>query len=768
MTYENFELPNQRLPESKWTEKYYVEHANRMIEYIGNDNYNLRCEMIAKYYRRYNCELNPKEVKANETLTKQYGFDIGVEYMVYPLCEMVVDQLTSEYMTQDLRKKMYSMNKDAINEKLDAKIDYITEEIFRKENEKLSNELGFTPETENPDIDLPDDIDKFFAMDYKTLSEEVGDDIVHQFLEVLKEKRKIKTLIQDWFIGEQCSATLEEKDGHPTVRRSKYDECYFDINPDEEIQTDINIYAHFPFHTKNEILNKYDLDDAKIKKVDELFTKMANNKLNTEPFSYGRADGIDSTTNCRNGISYRGWYDTNTRNRLRVLKMMWKSRKQIMAKVHTDKHTGEKIYRIVGKNQKVRKRDNVVKTTVEVVRYIEMLGPDIILSYGCDKERMTFVDNKKKVVLPAIALVGRNTMYSGTIRSVVARVEQLQKIASDLLFELRLSMKSNDGRVLVYDVAQIPKQFLDSYGTKGALKRMMHHIKKDKIIFLNSKDKNVRNTFNQFTSLDLTNRGQTKDIIDALLLIEELARKFVGLSKERQGEVGQYQTAAGTDRAVLQSNARTEVYFSPFDDFYEGLLNRMLMKSKTIYRKGQVFSYVFGDLKAKFLTIFGDFFNVDLGVHFANRFKDKRDKDIIDQAAAQTLSNTNDKELLLDLINVLQSDSASESRAILEKGLNTFQKLQQENAKAAEAAEQAQREHELAIQDREDQRAREKNQNNIDVANIYADNKAYTENEKNASQELMTLAKIGAEQLKAEKESLKGEEKSEKKPTKQE
>ena len=187
------------------------------------------------------------------------------------------------------------------------------------------------------------------------------------------------------------------------------------------------------------------------------------------------------------------------------------------------------------------------------------------------------------------------------------------------------------------------------------------------------------------------------------------------------------------------------------------------MKSKTIYKKGQVFSYVFGDLKAKFLTIFGEFFNNDLGVYFANRFKDKRDKDIINQAAAQSLSNTNDKELLLDLINVLQADSASESKAILEKGLNTFQKLQSQNAKAAEEAQQAQRDHDMAVEEKIDQRGREKNQNNIDVANIYADNKTFNENEKNTSNELMALAKIVAEQLKAKKESMKPQSKSEKK-----
>lgn len=753
MNYNQFELPNQNLPESAWTKKYYLEHANKMIQYVGNDTFTELNEKIAKCYRRYSCELSPKEKELNTTITKQYGYEIGVEYMIYPLAEMIVDQLVSEYISVSMRKKLYSINKDAINEKLDKKVRFISEEIFRKENEKMQNELGFVPETENPEIDLPDDIELFFSKSYKTLAEELGDDIVEQFLEVLKEKRKVKTLIQDYLIGERVIASIDEKDGHPTIVRSKYDECYIDINPDEEIQTDINIFATFPFMTKNEILNKYDLNKEDREKLDGIFTKMSNGLLLDAPFSFN-ASVADTKgyQNCPQGVSYNNWADKNSKNRIRVLRMKWRSRREIRAIVHTDKYTGEEIFKILKPDEKERKRDNVRTATIETVRELEMVGPEMLLSFGESKERITFMDNKKKVLLPVVALIGRNTMYSDEIRSVVAKIAPLQKMASDILFELRLAIKANNGRVLVYDTAQIPKQFLDTYGHKNAINRMLHHIKKDKILLFNSKDKiGSKATFNQFTALDLSNRGQTQDLINAIMLIEDLARKFVGLSKERQGEVGQYQTAQGTDRAVMGSNARTEVYFNPFDEFYQALLGTMLMKSKHIYKKGQVFSYVFGDLKAKFLTMFQEYFNSDLGIYFADRFKNKRDKELIDAAAQQALGNTSDKELLLDLINVLQSESASESKAILEKGLTAFAKLQAENAKSAQAAEEAKMKHEMEKEDRLDARDQAKNQNNIDVANIYADNKTFNENEKRTTEELIAAAKIAQDSAKEEK-----------------
>ena len=756
--YNQFELPNQRRPESNWTKELYLEHANRMIEFISNDTMTKRNEVIAKLYRTYNCELSTKEREQNESTTKQYGFELGVEYVVYPLAEMLVDQLVGEYLSIPLKKKMYSINKEAINKRLDEKVKYISEEIFREQNEALEGELGFKPETENPEIDLPDDIEYFFSKEYKTLSEELSDDIIVHTLDVLKEKRKIKTLLQDYLIGEQATALIDEKDGHPTIMRTKYDETYIDLNPDEEVQSDINVFAFFPLLTKNEILNKYSLQEKTLKKVDEIFESMQKGTLLDDAFSFSK-DGVDRIghQNCKNGVSYRGWCDSNATHRLRALIMKWKSRKEIRAKVHVDKNTGKEVFTLLKKDYKPRKRDNVKKVTIEVIREVEMLGPDIVLRYGECKERMSYIDNNKKVNLPVVALKGRNTMYTEEVRSVVAKVAPLQKMASDILFELRLAIKSNNGRVLVYDTAQIPKQFIESYGKNKAINRMFHHIKKDRVILLNSKDKSSRNTFNQFTSLDLSNRGLTQDLINSLMLMEELGKKFVGITKERQGEVDQYQTKGGTDRAVIASNARTEVYFNPFDEFFQSVLNKVLMKSKSVYKTGQTFSYVFGDLMTKFLTIFQDFFNVDIGMYIGDRFKDKRDKEIIDQAAVQALGNATDKELILDLINVLETEHASESKAILEKGLKAYEKLQQENAKQMQAMEESKMQHEKDKMAHEKQIADNKNTNNIDVANIYANNKTYNDGEERSSKELIAAAKIESDLLKAEKAKLNKE-----------
>ena len=97
MIYNQFELPKQRRPEIQWTKKLYIEHANRMIQFLGNKTLSERNEKIAECYRSYSCELTPKQEEANKTITEQYGYELGVEFMTYPLSEMIVDQLVGEY-----------------------------------------------------------------------------------------------------------------------------------------------------------------------------------------------------------------------------------------------------------------------------------------------------------------------------------------------------------------------------------------------------------------------------------------------------------------------------------------------------------------------------------------------------------------------------------------------------------------------------------------------------------------------------------------------
>src|SRR5690606_7978140 len=147
------------------------------------------------------------------------------------------------------------------------------------------------------------------------------------------------------------------------------------------------------------------------------------------------------------------------------------------------------------------------------------------------------------------------------------------------------------------DAAQTPKAFTKG-GYEAGLNKVAHHMKKDKIVYINSREKGAgKSSFNQFTSLDLSGKGNIQDMFNGLAVIEDLASKFVGIAPEREGQVNQYQTATGTDKAIKGSFARTEVIFTPFDEFVQVLLEKVLLRAREDYEENEVLQYIIGDGK---------------------------------------------------------------------------------------------------------------------------------------------------------------------------
>lgn len=760
MSINYFQLPEQDIPDIKKTKQWHINHAKAMAYYINTEFYTKWIDEMRKGEALYTVE--PIDRK---NVTAPYMSNLGLEYEVYPLIEGIIDDIVGKYLSRPLKKKVYSINKDAINSKLQAKLDYVFEDIIREANKKFEEQTKVKVESLNPQLELPDDIEEFFTKSYKTIAEEVSDDIITQFLDVNGNKEHIKKMITQYLYADYGVGYIDEKDGHPTLIPLRYDECYHDINPEKEVQDDPSVFAFYKFYTQNEILNKFRLNKTDKQKVKEAFARMENGSILDDPLSDG-TKWSGEYQNCKRGVSYNGWMDRTERShRLRMLVMKWKSVRKISTLVHTDKVTGKKVYKLLPQDYKRRKRDEIEDTYVETIHYIKMLGPEIVLEWGESEERNERIDNPSKAYIPAIALTPKNFLNNSRNRSVAMKLKGLQTFASDILFQLRFAINKIEGRVFVYDAAQVPKQFIDSYGKHNAINRVLHHVKKDNMIIINSADKNVGRGFNQFTSLDLSNRGLIQDLVNALLLVEDLARKFVGLTKEAQQGGDKYQTATSVQSSLIASNSRIEVYFEPFDNFMSGILNKVLSKAKYVYEDGQVFQMVFGDLSMKFMNIHKEFFDADLGLYIADSAKDYRDKQIIDQGAQMALGSAQTPQQILDLVEVLEKDNAEESKAVLERSINAMQKIAQQQQEELNKIEQEKTQVQKEAQELDYMKHQEKLETEIEVAKIYADNKLQTERERNISEERKKLAELEAkyEELRIKLEESRNKSKTEKK-----
>jgi len=740
-------IPDQTIPESLKDKQWHVNHNLAHSAFTLSTNYDDQRKYILKMFRGYNAELGPAETKLAQAITCPNGYDLGIEYIVYPLIQSKIEQAIGDFIRRPIKSRAYAMDKSSKNAKFQKKLEMLGEEIMRDIAEQLNPDLGYTPETPLKDLDLPEDVEEFFSQDFKSVAETVANDLIDLFLDVRGEKKKLKGMFRNYLISDRGHAVLDKAKGHTTMYGTHPLDCDYDLDPYKVVQDDHEFFYQSWWLTQNEIYNTFpELDKGQKESINIMFTNMTS--LSTSSHD---SEQLSSS------MKYDGWYKTDNKvNRIRLSKCMWKSQKTVNIKVNENKE-GQKFHKKLKEGDRIRKTDTIKKYIGEVPRHCIMLGPEIVLEWGVMEQRLSRKDAPWACTLPVISIVRDNDSGTSQVKSMASKLYQLQELASETLFEIRLALKKvGNSKVLLYDTAQTPKAFTKG-GYENGLNRVMHHVKKDQFLMFNSKDKGAKQNFNQFTSLDLSQKGVIQDLFNGLAIIEDLAAKFTGFTPEREGNIGQYQTATGTDKAIRASAARTEVFYTPFDEFVQAILSKAIMKMKFDYEEGEVLQYVVGEFKTKFLKLFKEFFLADMGIYLGDARKDQEMSDIIDRAAEVALGNSSAPEMALGLIEVFEGDSANEKKAVFQRMVNSMAKLREEQAKAD--AEQAQAAMEAEAKSKEDDRTltRDGYQKDKDVAYIYKDGKAQDGLQKNQSQERQTAAKLDVDLEKSREQSRQKE-----------
>lgn len=717
-----FNFPNQRIPEKQKNEEWHKSHILNYLKYTGTAEYSgIKKEMAELYYAAA-AKLSPKQEKiVCATITEKYGENFGPQYYVYPLIESNIEQLIGDYRNRPLKRKCLVNNEKAVIKKLDTKVTMLSEQIIRELNAELESELGFAPETEKPEMQIPDNVEEFFQKDYRTLSEEVGEDILYQTLVVKKDKEKIYDALRHYLTGGHVWAMTVERDGHPSIFVPHPLEVTTDIDIHESVQKNIQYFAWDRFMSVNEIFNLFDLSEEDKKIVE----------------SYAGVGNQDETYHQKSSDIH--WFQREgSLLRPRVIFMKWISRidkKYLFLK----NREGKEEAKLLPDDYKKRKdRDEDIRTiSCEDIRFVTMLGPDLVLDFGREKDQLQTSGNRKKRYLDIVGLADYRT-GTNEIRSLAKKLYYLQDFASEILYELRLNMRQLDGNVLVYDVANMPKEFL-KLGIDKAFQRVNFYLKRDRMQIINSKDKKANTYAN---STNVSQKGRLQELVNVLALIEDLATKITGNSKEAQAQASQYAKATVAEMNLTASASRIENYFGLFDSFVETFLERLMVKAKFIYKENDTFTYFGGDLQTKFLKIYPDFLFEDLGIHIGDNRLEYQRKQRIDSVAQQTFANAQSPEMLLELIKIWNSENSTEAEAILSKGVKALAKIREENMQMQQQQMQIQAQTEQKKDEIDYQKHTEQLDNNIEVAEIYADNKMNEVIEKEAGADRRKAAEL--------------------------
>lgn len=697
MSYYSF--PDQTIPETEKDKEWHKQHVLGYVDFSLSSIYSQRRKEIKDIYDKYLQILSDKDKIAKcQTVTGRLGQEFGPQYYVYPLMKIKIEQIIGDYRLRPTKRRCTVNNPRAVSEKLDTKVAYIAEDLVRQVHEEINAEENIQLESENQDLELPNNIEEFFQKDYRTLEEENGEDVLYQLLEVNKEKEQIYKAIHHYLIAQEVPMFIDHKNGHPSLYVPHPLECYYSNDTQKDIQDDVDYFVHDRFMSINDVYNQYNL------------TKEEKEELK----SY-----INASKEGKSGFTEYMYREEADDSHVRVINMVWKSRRQIRTKRFKNKSTGRTESRILETDYKVRKSDDIRTINVEDSRTITMIG-DLVLDFGRLKNQIQRIENPKKRHLPVVVLIGGNTFLNAPLDSLAKRLEYLQDFASEILYEIRVALRKNDGYALGIDTSLLPPQWA-KMGPDKALEKALFYLKRDGVVVFNSKNKKGGSYASSF---NISQRGRIQDLFSMFQMIDRLADDVSGVNDAMQGKSSPYDTATGIENKMIQASSRIEIHYGLFDSFVDTVLERLIGLSKYIYEDSDVFHYIGGDDQAKFLKLSEKYPLVDLGIHIGDNREEARKKKNIDAMATEAFSNAQTPEMLLELIKIYNTMNSSEAEAVLRKGINSMAELRRQEMEEQNKLQQQSLENERKSKEDDNQLTREGHQKDISVAKIYADNKA--------------------------------------------
>lgn len=228
--------------------------------------------------------------------------------------------------------------------------------------------------------------------------------------------------------------------------------------------------------------------------------------------------------------------------------------------------------------------------------------------------------------------------YNGRIKpfSFVEKTEDLQDQYDILHYhkENLIAMSGSKGSYM--EISQLP-DFGGITKFEERLKRWLYY-KKLGTAFIDRSRRGVDNSYNQFGNYDDTLAGDTLSaIMAAIAHLEDTAGRIVGVSRQRLGNIGQYDGKANVEKSIVQSNLVTEPFFNEHDEFARQLCEDIVNSCKVSYKDGFSGSYITSQRGQTIFSVEPEFSMHNYGMYMTNRISDDRSIEEMKMAAYEMI-----------------------------------------------------------------------------------------------------------------------------------
>jgi hypothetical protein len=685
-------LPKQRVTDSQRTENWKKSSMDYYINFRYTNGSNLRSDRSKKIinYDLANGIINTGDIMkiCDPMGTGTLSFDD--QFMHHDMISPILHELLGEEAIKPDNTLVYSESATDMSRKTEG----LKTKIVELLKQQLMGEID--PSTIDPNNPPPTPEQVIKAERYSP--SDLIESKANKMLKVLKKKLNTKLLLNQGFkdaliAGEEIYWT-GISNGEPNARRVNPLNVTVILDDSDTFIDDALAVIEERLLTIPSILDEFgdELSKSDLDKLDE-YSRGTFGTFNTA----GGFEPVFTTT--QDGTALRGvtpstsYMGNNVNNyAVRVTRVEWMSMKQVGTLDYTDEN-GEVVSKLIDESFKPLFKDfQEIYPDAEVEWFWineawegVKIGTDIYIGVRAKPNQRRRMDNPYYCKLGYTGFIYEATNSRSV--SLVDRLKSYQYLRDIIAFKLQLVFSSDIGKVMLMDLAQIPR----SEGID--LEKWMYYLKEMKIAFINSFEEGKKgvsqgktSNFNQFNSIDMSFTQSVQQYINYLQFIDQQIYSVSGVNQQRLGKIHQDEAVTNVQQAQVQSETITQYLFEAHNEVKRRLYTSIIEVAKIAWRNGYVTQYVNDDLGIEMLNIEElEFENSDFAVFVSNLAKDKEIKQKLDQLAQVAMEQQ--KADLSTIIDTVVNDSPKDIINTLKRVEAEFYQRQAEQQKAEQQAE---------------------------------------------------------------------------------
>ncbi len=682
-------LPKQRVPLSQKNEQwkkdtmdYYIAMSYTTATGIRTSNYNklINYDLFNGKFNKADLEYvcNPLGLANNEFPATLQNYDViskPIELLISDEANRPDNQMAISEAPFDLNRKQ---------EALKGKITQL-----------LQQQLMGTIDPASIDPNNPPPTPEQILKHEKYTPSDIIESKANKILKNLKRKLVIKEIFKKgWkdvmIAGEEIYWT-GIANGEPVTRRCNPVNINPVLDADSDFLDDAIAVTENRLLSPNTIVDEFGdiLTPAEVDKIESMSRQYSNGYNNHVDFN-------PTFTLTANGV-----VDTNTpfgqnntsQHLVKVSRVEWMSMKKMFYITYTDEE-GIPIETIV---------DEGFKKNIFIQQYPDLTIEEFWINEAWEGIKIggelyigvrPKANQRRRIDNPYVCKLGyTGYIYNATNSQSVSLIDRLkpyQYLYNILMYRLELAFASDQGKIFLMDLAQIPR----SEGID--IEKWLYYLKAMKIGFINSFEEGKKgqatgkfSNFNQFQSIDLSLANTIQQYIQSLEYIHQQVYFISGVSPQRLGSIQSKELVGNVERSIEQSSLITEHYFDLHDEVKRRTYTALLEVAKIAYRNGKQAQYILDDMGIEMLNIEEfELENSEFGVYMSNSKKDQ----VIHETLKQNLQIAlqTEKVDLSTMVESLINDSNRDIiRLIQTKEQEFYQRKAEEQKQAQDMQTQA-------------------------------------------------------------------------------